>query len=90
MAERLNAPVSKTGAIAGGSAGQLASERELTEGDGNGPSSVLAPCLAQVVESSADLRVLIRAWPSLPGAVKAGMTAMVEAARHAGGQEGMR
>ncbi len=41
--------------------------------------SVLASCLALLAQKDVDLGSVIRAWPKLPEAVKAGITAMVRA-----------
>ena len=41
----------------------------------------LADCLALLVQQCPDLTQIIEAWPSLPEAVKAGILAMVKAAR---------
>ena len=42
---------------------------------------VLAACLARIRENRPDLAAVVEAWDSLPEAVKAGILAMVEAAR---------
>ena len=46
-----------------------------------GTTPVLAQCLAQIVENHPDLAALIDAWPTLPDPVRAGIVAMVEAAK---------
>ncbi len=40
----------------------------------------LAFCLAFLTEKMPDLAAVVKAWPTLPAAIKAGIRAMVEAA----------
>ena len=51
----------------------------VNKGDSANSETVLASCLAFLVEKSPDLADVLTAWPKLPEALKAGILAMVKA-----------
>ena len=53
---------------------------EILQSICNGADPVLACCLASICDEHADLAIVVEAWAGLPGPVKAGILAMVEAA----------
>ena len=79
MSEWFKEPVSKTGVRRDETATQTKSDKALNGVTRNDALSVLAHRLALVVQESPDLATVIVAWATLPEAVKAGITALVEA-----------
>jgi hypothetical protein len=57
--------------------GVCTNEAGNVNGDSN---SVFADCLAFLAEQTPDLAVVVKAWPTLPAALKTGIVAMVKAA----------
>ena len=54
------------------------------DADGQSPESVLAECLLFLAQRMPDLATVVKAWPDLPDAVKAGILAMVKVAGEGG------
>ena len=74
-------PVFETGFETIGQLTQRGSNKAVSDNQEDGATKRLALCLAHSVEKYPDLAKLIDAWPTLPEPVKAGIRAMVEAAR---------
>ena len=79
VAERLNAPVLKTGVSLSKKACQSQSGQRLSDPAKAPAVNSLASCLASLLQEQPELALLVEAWPSLPKAVRAGILAMVRA-----------
>ena len=64
--------------------GAQAANGAVNKGVSPNSETVLASCLAFLVEKMPDLARVVKAWPELPEAIKAGILAMVKATRERG------
>ena len=72
-------PVFETGPDTVDELRQLSANKAVSGDQEDDAIKRLALCLAQSVEKCPDLAALVKAWPTLPEPVKAGIRAMIEA-----------